>query len=92
MSAIKPFTILTSRELVNEIFAGNAEIKHRFSDRYSQDITDALRELLEEYDDMKSELSIHYEMRRHNDKLEAMLDRRKARYKKWEDVEYDLYR
>lgn len=89
---IKPFTIPTSRELVNEVFAGNAEIKHRFSDRYSQDITDALRDLLEEYDEIKKEWEVVYEMERHISKLEAMLDRRKARYKKWEDVEYDLYR
>ena len=83
---IKPFTIPTSRELVNEIFAGNAEIKHRFSDRYSQDVKDALRELLEDYDEMKKEWEVVYEMERHIEKLEAMLDRRKARYKKWEDV------
>ena len=86
MSAIEPFTIPTNRELVGEIFAGNAEIKHRFSDRYSQDITDALRDLLEEYDEMKKEVAVVYEMERHIEKLEAMLDRRKARYKKWEDV------
>jgi len=83
---IKPFTIPTNRELVNEIFADNAEIKHRFSDRYSQDITEALADLLEEYDEMKKEWEVVYEMERHIEKLEAMLDRRKARYKKWEDV------
>lgn len=86
MSAIKPFTKPSDRELVGEIIAGNAEIKHRFSDRYSQDITDALRDLLEEYDEMKKEWEVVYEMERHIEKLEAMLDRRKARYKKWEGV------
>ena len=86
MSAIKPFTVPTNRELVNEIYVGNAEIKHQHSDRFSQDVTDALRELLDEYDVMKSELEDIYEMERHIEKLEAMLDRRKVRYKKWEDV------
>lgn len=82
---IKPFVTPTSRELVNEIFEGNATVSHRFSDRYSEDVTDALRDLVSDYDEMKDELADLYEMERHIEKLEAMLGRRNVRYKKWED-------
>lgn len=81
----KTFTIPTDRELVEQVFDGHVDITHKTSDRFAQDVKDALRALLDEYDDLKIEVAEAYEMERHIDKLEAMLDRRKARYKKWED-------
>ena len=83
---IKPFKEVSARELVEEFFVGGASIKHDFGDYVSKDIYVALEEILEEYDEMKKEMAVVYEMQRHIEKLEAMLDRRKARYKKWEDV------
>lgn len=83
---LKPFAIPSNRELVEQILTDNVTLTHRFSDRYSQDILEALIDLLREYDEMKEEFDVINEMERHIAKLEAMLDRRKVRYKKWGDV------
>lgn len=81
----KTFTIPTDRELVEQVFDGHADITHESSDRFAQDVKDALREILHEYDELKELKQEFSEAERHINKLEAMLDRRKARYKKWED-------
>jgi len=81
----KSFTIPTDRELVEQVFDGKADITHEISDRYTQDVKDALRVLLDDYDKLKDEVAEVYEMERHIEKIEAMLVRRKVRYKKWED-------
>lgn len=73
-------------EIINDLFNGQASIKHEVSERFADDIKDAVAELIEEYTEAKEELANMYEMERHIEKLEAMLDRRKVRYKKWEDV------
>lgn len=80
------FKTASDRELVEEIFGNYVTLDHRVSERFAVDIKDALREILDEYDKMKYEVGQVPEMERHIERLEAMLDRRKVRYKKWEDV------
>ena len=82
---VKTLILSTDRELVEQVFDGSADITHKTSDRFAQDVKDALREILHEYDELKELKQEISEAERHIDKLEAMLDRRKARYKKWED-------
>ena len=81
----KTFILSTDRELVEQVFDGHADITHKTSDRFAQDVKDALREILHEYDELKELKQEFSEAERHIDKLEAMLDRRNVRYKKWED-------
>jgi len=83
---IGEFKSTQDRVIVEDIFSDQVTLKHRVSERFSDDIKDALREILNEYDELKFEVGRVSEMERHIDKLEAILDRRKIRYKKWEDV------
>jgi len=80
-----PSMIQRDRELVEQIFDGNAENTHKTSERFADDIKDALRVILDRFDVMHTEYEVIYEAERHIEKLEGMLDRRGARYKKWED-------
>lgn len=80
--AFKP---LTDREIVEDIFTGDADITHVTSDRFAQETKDALRVILDKYDVLSEYKWMYYDAERHIKKLEAMLDRRKVRYKKWGD-------
>lgn len=59
--------------------------EHNFG-RMDTDEKEALREVMDEYYELKEESEVIAEMEKHIEKLEGMLDRRNARYKKWEDV------
>ena len=73
------------RDIVEWIFDGTISVNHDFSDRFAQDFEDALQEIIRKYDELKEREAQFYEAEKHIDKLEAMLDRRKVRYKKWGD-------
>lgn len=83
---MRAFESVSDRVLVDSIFSEQVTLKHQSGDRFAHDMKDALREILNEYDVLKLDADRALEMERHIDKLEAMLDRRKARYKKWEDI------
>lgn len=83
---MRAFESVSDRVLVDSIFSEQVTLKHQSGDRFAYDMKDALREILNEYDVLKLDADRALEMERHIDKLEAMLDRRKARYKKWEDI------
>lgn len=83
---MRAFESVSDRVLVDSIFSEQVTLKHQSGDRFACDMKDALREILNEYDVLKLDADRALEMERHIDKLEAMLDRRKARYKKWEDI------
>lgn len=80
------FKTQSDREIVEEIFGNYVTLDHRISERFAEDIKDALREILAKYDKMLYEVEIAQKAEEHIEKLERMLDRRKARYKRWEDV------
>lgn len=79
------FKTASNRDLIEELLTDKVTISHEYGDSFAKDIIESISELLEEYDDMKHEYNRISEMERHNAKLEAMLDRRKVRYKKWEE-------
>lgn len=83
---LKPFKTSSNLEIASQIFDGVVNITHEYGESAAQDVRQALAEILRDYEDMTEELSSMSEMERHIEKLEAMLDRRKVRYKKWEDV------
>lgn len=72
-------------DIILDLFNGQASIRHVVSERFADDISEAVAELIEEHSEAEEELADMYEMGRHIEKLEAMLDRRKVRYKKWEE-------
>jgi len=82
---IKPFTIPDDVTLVRQLFTDNVTITSRHGDGYVRDVLAALEDVLYRQQELQEEAKEMTEMGRHIDKLEAMLDRRKARYKKWED-------
>ena len=82
---IEPFKTATDLEIASQIFDGVVNITHDHGEGASQDIRQALAEIVRDYESMADKVSLMSEMERHIEKLEAMLDRRGVRYKKWED-------
>lgn len=80
--------IVRDRELVDDIKNGKAYITHEVSERFAEDVKDAINAILDEYDELLFVKSEKERAEEHIEKLEDMLDRRNARYKKWEDVLY----
>ena len=74
------------RNIIESIFQERVQITHETSDRYAQDILDAIKDLLQEYDELVEIKEMYFLAEKHIKKLEAMLDRRKARYKKFNEV------
>lgn len=60
--------------IVNEYIQGRADA----------DAREALREILDDYYEMKEQSELMIEMENHIEKLERMLDKRNARYMKWD--------
>lgn len=83
---LKPFKTATDLEVASQIFDGVVHITHDHGEGASQDIRQALAEIVRDYESMSEEVNLISEMERHIKKLEDMLDRRGVRYKKWEDV------
>lgn len=82
---LKPFKTATDLEIASQIFDGVVHITHDHGEGASQDIRQALAEIVRGYESMSEEVNMLSEMERHNEKLEAMLDRRNVKYKRWED-------
>ena len=74
------------RNIIESIFQDRVQITHETSDRYAQDILDAIKDLLQEYDELVEIKEMYFLAEKHIKKLEAMLDRRKERYKKFNEV------
>lgn len=82
---LKPFKTATDLEIASQIFDGVVHITHDHGEGASQDIRQALAEIVRGYESMSEEVNMLSEMERHIEKLEAMLDRRNVKYKRWED-------
>lgn len=76
-------------ELINDLFNGRADIHHQTSERFAEDLKDIIRDMVTAYKGAKEDVIYLQEdnemAEKHIEKLESMLDRRKARYKKWEE-------
>ncbi|WP_077297422.1 hypothetical protein [Virgibacillus pantothenticus] len=76
-------------ELLDDLFNGRADIQHQTSERFAEDLKDIIRDMVTAYKEAKEDANYLQEdsemAEKHIKKLESMLDRRKVRYKKWED-------
>ncbi len=81
----KPFTTASDLEVASQIFDGVVNITHEYGESSAQDVRQSLAEIIRGYEDMSIEVRHLSEMERHVEKLEAMLDRRNVRYKRWEE-------
>lgn len=82
---IKPFKTTSDLDIASQIFDGVVNITHEYGESSAQDVRQSLADILRDYENMLVEVEQLTEMELHIEKLEAMLDRRKARYKRWED-------
>ncbi len=83
---LEPFKTTSDLEIASQIFDGVVNITHEYGESAAQDVRQSLAQIVRDYGDISEVLSSMTEMERHIEKLEAMLDRRNVRYKRWEDV------